>query len=269
MRLALALIIILAAACTPASPAPAQIDPPFPTAGLVGETARVYAVESGWFEGRAAQYYNLGTNTLLNPDDAARVLVEPVWVFATGVNDDGSPIKLEGQASLFDSAPGDAGYSDLWQVFFIKPAAGYAPNSITSIEALQKSGLTIEKKPMLVNCPFVPPGSSLADNSKELIKGWVNGTPVVYFDFGVTSAKPGKVYVFVTGFDAAGGQSQLVPSQHFVFSASRGSAGYSDFWVVQWVKVDASYKADSIRSAADIVEFEVEPSTMVVNYPQK
>lgn len=259
---------LFTAACAGGPTAPAQIDPPFPPAGPVGETARVYAVESGWFEGRAVQYYNFGTNTPLNPDDPGRVAVDPVWVFATGVNDDGSPIKLEGQDNLFDSMPGDAGYSDLWQAFFVTPAAGYVPNSLTSAEALQASGLAIEKKAMLVNCPFAPSGSALADNAKELQKGWVKGKPVTYFDFGVTSAKPGQVYVFVTGFNATG-QPQLAPGQHFVFSASRNSAGYSDFWVVQWVKVDASHKGDSIRSAADIVGFEVTPTTMAVNYPQK
>jgi hypothetical protein len=85
----------------------------------------------------------------------------------------------------------------------------------------------------------VSPGSSLADNAKPLTKGWVKGQPVVYFDFGPTSVKPGKVYAFVTGFDA-NGKPQLVPGQHFVFDASRTPAGYSDFWIVQWVTVDAN-----------------------------
>jgi len=148
----------LVGACASAPAAPAQIDPPFPTPGPVRTAARVYAVEQGWYTGRAVEYYNLGTNTPLKPDDPERVLVTPVWVFVTGVNPDGGPIKLEGQDSLFDTVPGDAGYTDLWQAFFVIPSADYSPNSLTSAVALLATGMTIEKQAMFVNCPIVPPG---------------------------------------------------------------------------------------------------------------
>ena len=92
---------------------------------------------------------------------------------------------------------------------FVTPSEGYTPNSITSVDALLASGMTIEKQAVLVNCPFVTSGSSLADNAKPLTKGWVKDQPVVYFDFGPTSAQPGKVYAFVTGLDA-NGKPQLV-----------------------------------------------------------
>jgi len=234
----------------------------------MGTTAHVYPVERGWFDGRPVEYYNLGANTPLNPADPSRVLVSPVWVFATGVRDDGAPIPLEGQGNVFASAPGDAGYSDLWQAYFVTPAAGYTPDSLTSAGAVLASGMKIEKRALLVNCPFAPPGSSLGDNSKELLHGWVGGQPVTYFDFGVTSVKPGKVYAFVTGFNPDG-TPQLIPGQRFVFDSSRASGGYSDFRVVHWVTVDSAYKADSIRAAEDIDLAKVTPSTMVVNYPQK
>ena len=261
-------VLCLAAACASAPAGPAQIDPPFPTPGPVGTAARVYAVESGWFDGQPVQYYNLGANTYLRPDDPTRVGVDPVWVFATGVNPDGSPVKLEGQDNLFNSSPGDPVYSDLWQVYFVTPAEGYVPNSITASGDLATSGMKIEKQAMLVNCPIVPPDSSLADNAPPLLKGWVNGQPVAYFDFGVTSSRPGRVYALVTAFDTDG-SPQLVPGQHFVFDSSRTSGGYSDFRVVHWVTVDSGYKADSIRAAEDIDPAKVTPSTMVVNYPQK
>ena len=84
----------------------------------------------------------------------------------------------------------------------------------------------------------------------------------------MTSARPGKVYAFITGF-SSDGSPQLVPGQHFVFDSARASGGYSDFRVVQWVTVDASYKADSIRAVMDIDPSKVTGSGMVVNYPQK
>src|SRR5688572_29215348 len=244
--LSLSALCILTAACTSAPVAPAQVDLPFPEPGLVGTESHVYPLEEGWFEGQPVQYYNFGSNSLLNPEEPSRVLVSPVYALITGLNADGSPIPLKGQDNLFEVKLGDEKYTDLWQAHFVTPSEGYTPNSITSVDALLESGLTIEKQAVLVNCPFVAPGSSLADNAKPLTKGWVKDQPVVYFDFGPTSAQPGKVYAFVTGLDADG-KPQLVPGQHFVFSASRTSAGYSDFWSVQWVMVDGRYKADTIR----------------------
>lgn len=268
LTLRLSALFILVAACTSAPVAPAQIDPPFPESGPVGTAAHVYPIEQGWFEGQPVQYYNFGTNTPLNPEESSRLLVSPVYALITGLNNDGSPIKLEGQDNLFEVKPGDEKYTDLWQAHFVTPSEGYTPNSITSVEALLASGMTIEKQAVLVNCPFVAPGSSLADNAKPLTKGWVKDQPVVYFDFGPTSAQPGKVYAFVTGLDA-NGKPQLVPGQHFVFSASRTSAGYSDFWIVQWVTVDGGYKADTLRTEAEINSQTVTPSGIIVNYPQK
>lgn len=258
-------VIFLLTACSSGA---AQSEPPFPTPGSLGTEAHVYPVETGWFDGKVARYYNMGANTPLDPDDPSQVLIAGVWVFATGVNADGSPVMLDGQNNILDSAPGDEIYSDLWRVFFVTPAAGYVPNSITSLEALTASGLQIEQQPMLVNCPFVPEGSSLRNDDRPLKKGWVKDKPYFYFDFGQTSAKPGKLYAFVTGFNADG-SPQLVTGQHFIFDSDRATQGYSDFRQVYWVQVDGGYQADSIKSAGEIDPAKVTASEIVVNYPQK
>jgi hypothetical protein len=260
----LSILAILLAACSVSPVTPTAN--PFPPPGPAAATPHVYTLQQGWFEGQAVKYFNFGTNTPLDPNDPSRVLVEGVWAFVTGQNADGSPIFLEGQQNLFEVKPGDKGYSDLWQPSFITPAEGYAPDSLKSVDEVLKSGMKIEKQPLLLNCPFVPPGSSLADNSLPLKKGWVNGEQATYFDFGPTSATPGKVYAFVTGFNADG-SPLLVPGQHFVFDSARSAQGYSDFWVVQWVKVEAGYQADTIRSAADVDPASVTASTIVVNWP--
>jgi len=258
----LALVGVLAA-CSVAPPFP-----PLPTPGPVGQTAIVYPLERGWFEGQSIRYYNLGGNTPLDPDDPGRVRTEPVWVFATGVNPDGSPVKVDGQASLFDTRAGDYDYSDLWQAYFVTPPDGYTANSITSASDLDAAGLDAVEQPMFVNCPEVPPGSSLADGTLELKDGWVRGEPVVYFDFGTTSPIPGRVYVFITGFTSAG-QPQLVDGQAFVFDSTRGFDGYSDFWRVHRVLVDQGYSADSIRAATDIDPSAVTVTDQVMNYPHQ
>jgi len=245
-----------------------QSDSPFPPPGSLGTAARVYPVETGWLDGKTVRYYNMGTNTPLDPGDPSHVLISGVWVFAIDVNTDGSPVMLDGQDNILDSAPGDAIYSDLWRVFFVAPTVGYVPNSITSLEALNASGMLVEQRPMLVNCPFVPEGSSLRNDERPLKKGWVKDKQYFYFDFGQTNAEPGKLYVFVTGFNADG-SPQLVAGQHFIFDSDRTTKGYSDFRQVYWVQVDGSYQADSIKSAKDIDPAKITASTIVVNYPQK
>jgi len=256
-------------ACTSGGPiAPAQIDPPFPPAGPVGTTAKVFPVETGWHDGQKVQYYNLGMQTALDLDDPTRMHVEGGWVLITGMNADGSPQKVPGQGTLFDVQPGDVDYSDLWQIYLVRPPEGYQANSVKSTQALEQSGYPIEKTIMLVNCPIVPLGSSLSDNALPLQKSWVKEMETAYFDFGVTSPTPGKVFAFVTGFDA-NHQPQLVAGQHFIFSARRTASGYSDFWRVQWVTVDTYYQPDSIKSVADIPPAQISESNLVVNYPQK
>ncbi len=220
-------LMLMSVACQ-STPASTPIAAPFPTPGPVGEAARVYPLLRGWYEGQIVQYYDLGTNTPLDPGDPTRVRSEPVWMFITDFNEEGMPVGLEGQDNLFEVTAGNTNYSDLWQVFTVTPPPDFVPNNITSYDALVASGLPIEQQRIWANCPIVPPGSSLADKSKELKKAWVKNELVVYFDFGVTSARPGTLYVFITGFNAQG-EPLLIPDQHFVFSATRGGLGYSDF----------------------------------------
>ncbi len=242
--------------------------PTLPTPGSAGQQAIVYPLERGWYAGETLWYYNLGSNTPLDPTAPERVRSEPVWVFASSVNADGSPVKLEGQDSLFDTRVGDADYSDLWQAVFVTPPAGYQPNTLRSAAELAAAGLATSPQEMFVNCPEVPPGSALVDDSLELKTGWVRGEQISYFDFGPTNPKPGNVYVLVTGF-AADGAPQLVSGQRLVFDAVPGTAAYSDFWRVQWVTVAANYAANTIRAAAEIHPAQVTASNLVMNFPHQ
>jgi hypothetical protein len=260
-------MLVSLTACSAAAAQPAQIDPPFPAPGSIVASPHAYPIESGWYDGAAVTYYNFGTNTFLNPDDPSRVHIEPVWHFITGLDAEGKPTDLAGQHNLFSATVGDPNYSDLWQPYFVTAPADYVADTITSADQLLASGFQIEKQPVFVNCPIVPEGSTLTDSDLPLKVAWVNGQQVSYFDFGPTGARPGNVYVFITGFDSTG-QPQVMPGQHFVFDRDKSDSGYSDFWIVQWVKVDAAYQPDSVRAVADI-QAEITASTLVVNYPQR
>lgn len=266
-RIGSLLLIVVLAACSNGPAQPAQIDPPLPQPGTLPAEAHIYPVETGWFNGEPVKYYNFGTNTPLNPEDPTRVLVKNVWQFNVGETADGAPIPLDGQDNLFDATLGDADYSDMWLPSFVTAPAGYAPNTITSSEDLLTSGFQIEKQPMFVNCPMVPSGASLAGDDRPLKRAWVRGQLISYFDFGSTSPRPGNVYMFITGFDA-NDQPQFVAGQHVVFDSTRSERDYSDFWIVQFVKVGNDYQPDSIRSV-DAITSEIQSSSLVVNYPHK
>lgn len=242
--------------------------PTLPTPGSAGAQAIVYPLERGWYAGQTIWYYNLGGNTPLDPAAPDRVRTEPVWVFATAINADGSPVMLAGQDNLFDTRVGDSDYTDLWQAVFVTPPAGYQPNAVRSAADLAAAGLATSRQDMFVNCPEVPPGSTLVDNSLELKTGWVRGAPVTYFDFGPTNPQPGHVYALVTGF-AADGTPQWVAGQDLVFDAAPGAAGYSDFWQVQWVTVAEDYAANTIRAVADIDPARVTASSLIMNFPHQ
>lgn len=188
---------LLVAACAP--PASAPVGPVQPVIAPPGlpTTAQVYAVETGWHNNQPVRYYNFGVNTALSALDPTRVLVEPVWVVITGFDANEAPVRLEGQGGLFTTTVGQPNYSDLWQVHAVTAPAGYVPDSVQAVATLTASGLPVERLPMLVNCPFVPPGSRLADEALPLRPGWVDGQPVAYFDFGSTRAQPGHVYIWV------------------------------------------------------------------------
>jgi LPXTG-motif cell wall-anchored protein len=67
----------------------------------------------------------------------------------------------------------------------------------------------------------------------------------------------------------AQGNPQFVPDQHNIIDVIPGMPGYSPFWDVNLVKVPASYKANTITSAAGVTQsgYEILHPGIVVNCP--
>ncbi|HLF27785.1 MAG TPA: hypothetical protein VJG32_15735 [Anaerolineae bacterium] len=109
-----------------------------------------------------------------------------------------------------------------------------------------------------------------------LTQGWYQGRETFYYDFGSNSTvlddgervAVAPIYVFVTGFDAAG-NPQLVEGQHNVVGTVPGEEGYSDLWQVHFVVVPSTYEPDSLKSAPDIMGsgFEIMETDRLVNCP--
>jgi hypothetical protein len=95
---------------------------------------------SGWFRDRQVRYYDFGDNTKLA--SGSLVQTAPIYVFIHGMNADGTPDFVQGQHNIVDVVPGDAGYSDLWQVMMVTVPADYEPDSIRSKAASMRRAST-------------------------------------------------------------------------------------------------------------------------------
>ena len=74
MKKLICLLVFLLAACAPAAVPAAQSDAPFPKPGPLASEAHVYPVETGWLDGKSVRYYNMGSNSPLDPADPTQLL---------------------------------------------------------------------------------------------------------------------------------------------------------------------------------------------------
>ncbi|HEX6030427.1 MAG TPA: hypothetical protein VFY90_03275 [Tepidiformaceae bacterium] len=221
---------------------------------------------SGWFKGREVKYYDFGTRTTL-AGSGPRVATAPIFVLIKGMKADGTPDMVQDQHNIVTVMPGDAGYSDLWQVNLVTVPAGYVANTIKSKADIDSRGLQIQPADMFVNCPIVPKGTTF-ENGEPLVQGWKDGQEVFYPDFGANVPAAIPILVFSTGM-GSDGMPQLVKDQHNIIDAIPGDAAYSAFWQVNLVTVPAGYTANTIKSADDVraMGLPVTPTGMVVNCP--
>lgn len=233
---------------------------------VLSDPPKNYELVQGWYQGRQTYYYDFGANSATNADQS-QVTPAPIYVLVTGFDGEGNPQVVEGQHNIVDVIPGDEGYSDLWQVTFVTVPADYQANTITSAEEVLNSGYEQTVPGVLVNCPIVPAGSTLAEGG-NLTQGWYKGQEVYYFDFAQDTVSTAPIYAFITGFNE-NNEPQFVEGQQNIIDVIPGDEGYSAFWHVNFVQVPADYEANSITSAEEVLAagFDITPSDLVVNCP--
>jgi hypothetical protein len=65
--------------------------------------------------------------------------------------DNGKPEKVEGQYTVYDSKPGDPGYSPLWRHNYVIVPRDYQPQTLRSKEDVLRSGYEIVKTEKITN----------------------------------------------------------------------------------------------------------------------
>jgi plastocyanin len=162
-----------------------------------------------------------------------------------------NPQFVEGQHNIIDVVPGDAGYSDLWNINMVTAPSDYVAETLKSAADVMSSGYPVQPTDILVNCPIVPPGST-TETGTTLTQGWYEGQKVYYFDYGPNPDTTAPIYALITGMDAQG-NPQFVEGQHNIIDVVPGDEGYSAFWLVNLVTVPSDYVAETLKSAADVM----------------
>ncbi len=225
-----------------------------------------FSLVQGWYQGRATFYYDFGSHSAVNDDDS-EIIPAPIYAFITGFDDEDNPQLVEGQHNIVDVIPGDEGYSDLWEVMFVVVPKDYVADSITTADEVLLADYEIITPDILINCPIVPAGSTLAEGG-DLVQGWYKGVEIYYFDFGPNPVETAPIYALITGLDDDE-NPQFVEGQHNIIDVIPGDEGYSAFWQVNLVIVPQDYEADSITTAADVRAsgYEMVQPGLVVNCP--
>ena len=230
------------------------------------DAAKALSLVSGWYRGRQVRYYDFGGGGA-KLTQGSSIAVAPIFAFIRGMKADGSPDLVAGQNNVIDVKPGDAGYSDLWQVALVTVPSDYKANAAKSRADITASGYPLTVTQMFVNCPVVAEATRL-EGGEKLVQGWYKGQPVFYPDFGANAPVAIPIWVFITGMDSRG-MPQFVSGQSNIIDAVPMDAGYSAFWRVNLVTVPSGYSANSIKSADAVrsSSYKVTETDMVVNCP--
>jgi hypothetical protein len=99
----------------------------------------------GFSRGKTIHYYELGAVKVAPGNE-----VLPIWTVTNGV---------KGQKNLADVTPGQTAYPPLWAIIEVTWKSSANRRLLTSVAALkmaQAAGeVTLQKKPLVVNCPLV------------------------------------------------------------------------------------------------------------------
>jgi hypothetical protein len=241
---ACAALLVVAAASVPAAAAPerARMEPirHFPNQKKT----------PGFYKGRVVRYLDFGPIRL-----AAGNKVAPIWVFTNGAS---------GQRNIIDVAPGDRGYSPLWQVTMVTWQDGSDSRVLRSAAAVRRAAaegeLTLRRTSTVVNCPVV------GFRQRETL-GHFRGQLIAYLDLGPVKLRAGNkvapIWVFTNG----------AAEQHNVIDVVPGQRAYTPLWRVTMVtwRSGASARvlssAAAIRSAVAAGDLTLRQTATVVNCP--
>ncbi len=179
--------------------------------------------------------------------------------------------KIVGQLPVFDRIPGDADYSDFWQLHTVRVLdREYRANSLYSVEDVLATEWELIASEDIINAVMVPAGSRAARRFDPLVPagtldGWYRGQIVKYLlfespqsvaqiDFAAGQINTPQMYAFFdNGRDEKDGFALDQDSgiTHNVMTRLPGEEGYSPLWVLQVFVLEAFARVGDLASALD------------------
>jgi len=204
------------------------------------DTATVFPRLNGWYQGRATYFYNFGPRS---PVINQSIMNANVLIFVYSINN-GVPNLVTEQNNIFPLIPDDAGYTDLWQIYYVTVPTSYTANSIRDYQTASTLFHNMTAGP-IVNYPLVPLNSILAGGELNVISGWYQNQTINYFNFGSTSSLSVPLWVLL---------SNKTTVQNDIFDTIPGNANYSQFHNVTYANISNSNIAlNSIRSTQSLL----------------
>ena len=108
----------------------------------------VQSIERVWYDGKLVFALSAGK---LDLPDAGHVKVAKEYqpVYAVKLDQQGKamgePEKVPGQYNIYDSVPGQAEYSPIWQFYYVEVPHDYEANSLRSAQDCEQSGYPIHQ----------------------------------------------------------------------------------------------------------------------------
>jgi len=265
--------------------------------GLRDDTTTVH-VRTAFAEGQQVHYWDFGPASPTPIPLYLLVRASDTPEFKTPRGD----FSATGHAPLFDSIPGDKGYSPWWTVVLLPVTERYDGELLTSFAAVEealRNGLVSAPITLAaaVNCPVVLPEARLErpDGSLSAPKtAYYKGTVIHYFDFDLVGINPnsGQVAapaVYELRREGSEPISEIIRAVDFtgngdlvdtndLFEAAPGSPAYTglvrpiDTIIgsdLQTLDVTRSAGESALKAAADLFAYDVPDADVVVAmYPR-
>jgi hypothetical protein len=186
--------------------------------------------------------------------------------------------RVEGQASIFDSIPGDVGYNDFWQAIQVLVPDDYEVDSLRSLADIESSGYELVRTGTIINCPIVPFGSKAELANRDSV-GWYKGQHVQYFSFDVQRVSVvtdgpldvpyAIVRVIFEDNDPSKGMKvdAVTGKTHNVFDTIPGDDLYRALWRHDFVDADEFDSVHDWESSKAASKVDIDMDNILVNCP--
>ena len=215
---------------------------------------KIYSPQTAWHQGQEVTYYDFG-ETSDNINNA--------YLIIKGVDENNKPIPIEGQDIILGAIPETSNSTHFWRVNFVIVPEGtnYQPNSIKSLEKIQKTGWQIAKSDQIINAILINENDQI-NPPQSKVSAWYNGQQkqiiVIGTNIKTDPQNPEKIahaniYRFITGYDS-NNQPQILPGQYPIITSIPSSENYTPLCRIMYVMAPKNYQPNSIRSEQTLMQ---------------